>query len=852
MSPFSNNANSIEGEIYMQRLAGYVRSNEASITNGLQAFAKVCALDPSLQLPTKGSARPIRLSFTLHHLYYLCERIQNSGLTADVGPLNMKLENPNFAVPTFVSFLDTHNRGSNDIHSFIDSSDTTSITSMSSVKSIVTSASMYWRSFGFSKDPKIIMKDLEYLCSVFQELPCLILSPKTKIYSIANYEEYPFDTSIPMHLFKNLQVLEITNYEPNEVYGWNFLSECLQILVIKNCKMEDLGEVLYSLVLDDEDGRTGFFNPTGTNGPRKHRSATLPERKYRHRRQYSDTDVIGSPPTVYFESLLNDPVVIPVSGSPRNSAYYNGARSPLSNAGLQTSSNYTYFSLRPEPVSSTSSTTKDLSYDTKGRRSSEASALSPSNSMSSTRRVTSRSTHSSRVSVSTAVDDFPQSRHGHHHSMYNFTIPGEHAGRNRNSFSRPALDPAKWSRLKQLTISETRVSYIPDDILRPFGNLAKLDLSHNNLSELPIGLKYLTGLKFLNLSHNRIQNLDNLLEICCVGMERKGVSGMSGLVFLDLSYNKVDSLAHLEMLVSLEKLDIRRNSLLSTAISGRTNARFSRRSSASTNFDLSVFRPIALSFKQNAQKLTSIYVSGNSNLHKTHRIDLFNLFNGCGDAKRTLNLTIDNSKPGYFENSLLLTHESCIALVAQLLAVSDSSAVSSSSVDADMLTKGLHLLKLSLPSSASSYRILPPSRHSRDRGLHPSPIIISSMRKLPSTVVATLAPVPASVLAPNMNSLNQLRLSPSFLPQCLDRASPDTQSPHMSPVSRFPTSSQSEMFLHELLRADSLDPGPQKPNVPRSESSSSLITALRSVTTPSLPSLGQVTSTPRYTASPVA
>lgn len=243
MGAFNYNDNSIEGDVYIQRLSTYVRRNEEALANGLMCFSKN---------RTNPNIKPLRLSFTIHHLYYITERIESSPLGVDVGPLNIKLDNPNH-VPTFISFMANNARSSRHFDS-----DAKSITSINSMRSIVSSASVYWRSFAFSKDPKVINKDLRYLYSSFTKVPCLILTPKTKINSITSYEEYPCDTSVPVKMFKNLQVLELVDYEPNEIFGWNILSEQLRVLIIKDSKISDIGEILFNLVIDDESGRSSF------------------------------------------------------------------------------------------------------------------------------------------------------------------------------------------------------------------------------------------------------------------------------------------------------------------------------------------------------------------------------------------------------------------------------------------------------------------------------------------------------------------------------------------------------------------------------------------------------------------
>lgn len=242
MGTFSSNETSIEGDAYIQRLATYIRRNEEALANGLLCFSKN---------RSSSNVKPLRLSFTIHHLYYITERIESSPLGVDVGPLNVKVDNPNHE-PTFISFLANNARSSRHFDS-----DTRSISSINSVKSIISSASVYWRSSPL-KDPKLINKDIKYLYSSFTKIPCLILTPKTKVGSISGYEEFPCDTLVPMKMFKNLQVLELVDYEPNEIFGWHILSEQLRILIIRNSKISNIAEVMFNLVIDDENGRSTF------------------------------------------------------------------------------------------------------------------------------------------------------------------------------------------------------------------------------------------------------------------------------------------------------------------------------------------------------------------------------------------------------------------------------------------------------------------------------------------------------------------------------------------------------------------------------------------------------------------
>ena len=295
MGTFGYSTASIEGDVYIQRLSSYIKKNEEAIANGLLCFSKTTKHHHYHQGNSNSNRttsnnnnnnslanvaqyqyqhqqhtltiKPLRLTFTIHHLYYLLDRIEQLDFDVEVGPLNIKLEvNPN-QEPTFISFMANNARGDHYHGNYNGSgsgsgkqfdSDTRSITSINSMRSIVSSASAYWRSFSISNDPKIIKKDLRYLYSSFTKIPCLILTPKTKVNSILGYEEYPCDTSVPIQIFKNLQVLELIEYEPNEIFGWHILSDQLRILILRKSKINDLEELLVQLVDEDENGRSRF------------------------------------------------------------------------------------------------------------------------------------------------------------------------------------------------------------------------------------------------------------------------------------------------------------------------------------------------------------------------------------------------------------------------------------------------------------------------------------------------------------------------------------------------------------------------------------------------------------------
>lgn len=232
---------SLDGDVFIQQVATYVRRHEDVLAHGLAR----------LQLLGASGDKPVRIQFSLHHLYYLLDRIN---CPEEVGALNVKLDADDWGgtEPTFILFLTLS-------HKLPADSDTKLISLIGSVKLMVLLALTYFRLMNFSKDPKVVSKDLKYVYLVFTKLPCLVLSPRTKLAPVAGFEEYPCDTAVPLKLFSNLQVLEICEYDPNEIYGWHLLSEHLRILVVKNAtKLNDLTHLLFQLVVDDEYGRALF------------------------------------------------------------------------------------------------------------------------------------------------------------------------------------------------------------------------------------------------------------------------------------------------------------------------------------------------------------------------------------------------------------------------------------------------------------------------------------------------------------------------------------------------------------------------------------------------------------------
>ncbi|KAL9070604.1 MAG: hypothetical protein Q9161_004775 [Pseudevernia consocians] len=100
-----------------------------------------------------------------------------------------------------------------------------------------------------------LLIDLKYLYSAFTKIPCLRLSPDRKARLIGGYEEFPFDTAVPLLAFKNVSALEICDVDFRQFYGWDKLAEQLRSLTVKRSNVDDPTDLFINIVLDDVDKR---------------------------------------------------------------------------------------------------------------------------------------------------------------------------------------------------------------------------------------------------------------------------------------------------------------------------------------------------------------------------------------------------------------------------------------------------------------------------------------------------------------------------------------------------------------------------------------------------------------------
>ncbi|KAK6379803.1 hypothetical protein LTS17_005876 [Exophiala oligosperma] len=431
------------------------------------------------------AAKAALLTLTPHHLFYLLSRMEELDIL--VGPMNIRLENLNTdpSPSNYVSFLQSHKPSKG-------RSDRDSIHSVSSMRSVMSGMSTFWSSIGLggssSKSEKakaLAEADLTYLYSAFTKLPSLRLTTDHRARLIQGYEEFPFDTAVPLFAFKNLQQLDIVDLDFRRFYGWDRLAEQLTLLTVKRANLDDPAELLTDIVLDDAEKRRRRSTKGGRASPTPTNSWTVPstpQAGYAH--SHSDP---GSPAGA---SLEHDDHV---EFMPRDKQM-SGSVSPK----------------RPSPGRPTSSYRHVRSYSSKVKRSGSGSS------------------NSSEYSVQPHRSDSTS-------SLLSLNI----------------LPPAKWQRLKYLSLADNSLTTISARSLAPVATtLRSLNLSSNLFTEIPDSLASLTRLVSLDLSNCMIGSLQSLSKY-----------PLPAVLTVNLKANRLRSLAGIEKLLSLEQLNIQDNKL---------------------------------------------------------------------------------------------------------------------------------------------------------------------------------------------------------------------------------------------------------------------------------------------------
>lgn len=541
-----------DGELFVKQLATFVRTHEKALANALQMRRQprhgpsqsVSTLQASqssnvLPLPERPSTsastssalatalslgslsfashspKSTRLALTPHHLFYLLSRFADLGI--DVGPMKVRLENLHDSTTSanYVSFLSpsqrTKSRGS----------DAVSIRSVSSIRSVMSGMSALWNSFGIGssiaaarneKQRAAIQADLKYLYSAFTKIPCLRLAPDWRAKLIRGYEEFPFDSAVPLYVFKNLQALEISGIDFRQFFGWDRLAEQIRSLTLKNAGIEDPADILIDIVLDDMDRRRR----------RSAKAQTTPTGAYAH---------ASSPKRSPTTSELHRPSLVPTMPERRNT---------VADLHIGSIGNESTESLSPHGSRRASIARIETDEPGSPPQSGRPRSHSP-------RRPASSRHHSTNTR---GLHKVKRSGSGSSHSSLSDSW---HNPRNSTSnlLSMGILPSSKWRFLKHLSLADNALTVVPAASLIPLANtLNSLDLSTNLFTQIPDSLATLTALRALNLSHCMIDSLHSLLR-----------NPLPAISALNLRCNRLSSIAGIEKLYPLERLDLRENRL---------------------------------------------------------------------------------------------------------------------------------------------------------------------------------------------------------------------------------------------------------------------------------------------------
>ena len=404
--------------------------------------------------------------------------------------MNVRLENihTESSPANYVSFLSQSQRSKG-------RSDRDSIHSVSSVRSVMSGVSALWFNFGLggsssaAKSEKAkaqLMVDLRYLYSAFTKIPCLRLSPDRKARLIGGYEEFPFDTAVPLYTFKNMSALEITDVDFRQFFGWDRLADQLRSLTVKRADLEDPSDLLTAIVLDDMDKRRRRSSRNQSSPI----PAWPPSPSLRHR----DVGRAETPP------------------------------SPKDGKGSHSTSPRDEVRLR--------------------RGSEDIVKLRPRTKSTSPTRPTATRQNSNYRHVRSGNHKLQRSSSGSSTSSAH-SVGRQRGGSSSNLLSLGILPASKWRFLRHLSLADNSITHLPSSSLSPLTNtLHSLDLSSNLFSEVPDCLATLTALRALNLSNCMIESLHSVARnplpaITSLNLRSNRLASLAGIERL-LSLERLD------------------------------------------------------------------------------------------------------------------------------------------------------------------------------------------------------------------------------------------------------------------------------------------------------------------------
>lgn len=464
------------------------------------------------------NVKSAQLTLTPHHLFYLLSQIEE--LDVDVGPMNVRIESIHNDSANYISFLQAYKRPEG-------RSDGDSIHSVSSIRSVMSGMSSLWSGMGLSSSSSksekarlALENDVKYIYGAFTKLPALRLTPDHRTPLIKGYEQFPFDTAVPLFAFKNLQQLEITDLDFRSFHGWDRLADQLRLLTIRRGKLDDPMDLLEKIVLDDAEKRRRRSNRVQGNATPSWSVPSTPRADYA--RSQSDP---GSP-------QHTSPGTSPIIKGQRED--YAVETTPVrSKTRLQTVEGTS--PKRPTPSRPVSSYRHVRTYSSKAKRSGSGSSNS--------------SDHAATPARSDAAAN----------TSYN------------------VLPASKWQRLVYLSLADNGLHALAERSIAPLlPSLRSFNLSSNLFTEIPESLCKLSRLVSLDLSNCMIESLQTMaanplpaITTLKLKINRltnlAGIEKLSTLENLDISGNKLsdpDEAARLAQIPSLRRIWIRNNPLI--------------------------------------------------------------------------------------------------------------------------------------------------------------------------------------------------------------------------------------------------------------------------------------------------
>lgn len=456
--------------------------------------------------------KPAKLTLTPHHLFYLLSCFEEVGIP--VGPMNVRLESlrAEASPANYVSFLSQTQRSKG-------RSDRDSMHSVSSMRSVMSGMSSLWSNFGLggsssaSKSEKAKaqqLADTKYLYSAFTKIPCLRLSPDRKARLIGGYEEFPFDTAVPLFAFKNLNALELSDVDFRQFFGWDRLADQLRSLTLKRANVDEPTDLLVGIVLDDMDKR----------------------RRRSSKAQYSP---ILAWPSSSFPRHNEITYTSSTPGSPSGQDRLSHSTSPRKVMSHHTDTDLTVSEdHEPRPKSTSPSRPSTARHETSHRQ--------MRGNGNKVKRSGSGSSNSSDSNVPYRNGSFS------------------------NLLSMGILPGSKWRFLRHLSLADNSLTSMSASSLTPLANtLHSLDLSSNLFAEIPDCLASLIALRALNLSNCMIDSLRSLARsplpaITALNLRSNRLSSIAGverlfpLERLDLRDNKLQDPTELARLTGIPEI----------------------------------------------------------------------------------------------------------------------------------------------------------------------------------------------------------------------------------------------------------------------------------------------------------